>query len=241
VGVALYLGAGVVRERAETARTTARFDPPVLAGQNVPGACSGGWYARHGDSIVLTIAGHCAEPGTTLRDTNGRVVGVFGPPAQLLDCPPGRFCSPSDFLTLALASEWTPWGHLNVVDLGAGGYRMIQPGTRALGCADIHVGDRVELDGREHFRAGTVVASGPYRYPTDLIFPCMILSDIEAAVGDSGGAVLVNGLPAGSVSRDIGGHLAFTPLAEGLDNLGLVLCTTPDCDIQPHSSVTPGG
>ena len=25
----------------------------------------------------------------------------------------------------------------------------------------------------------------------------------------------------------------FTPLAEGLDNLGLTLCTTPDCDLTP--------
>jgi hypothetical protein len=42
--------------------------------------------------------------------------------------------------------------------------------------------------------------------------------------------VLVNGQPAGVISRSIGGRLGFTPLAEGLDNLGLTLCTTPDCD-----------
>jgi len=237
----VYLAAGVVRERGETARTTARFDPPVLAGQIVPGACSGGWYARHDSSIVLTIAGHCAVPGTTLRDGSGRVVGVFGPPAQLLDCPPGRFCSPSDFLTLELAPDRIPWGHLDVVDLGAGGYRTIEPGTPALGCADIHVGDRVELDGREHFRTGKVVATGRYEYPTDVIFPCMVISDIGAASGESGGAVLVNGLPAGSTSRKIAGDLAFTPLAEGLDKLDLVLCTTPDCDIQRPPAATPGG
>lgn len=43
-----------IRDRDQTARTTARFDPPVWAGQNVPGACSGGFYARHGEAIVLT-------------------------------------------------------------------------------------------------------------------------------------------------------------------------------------------
>ena len=237
----MYLAAGVLRERSETTRATARFDPPVLAGQTVPGACSGGFYARRGSTIVLTIAGHCGQPGTTLRDAEGRSIGVFGPPAELPDCPTGRFCSPSDFLTLALEPDRIPWGHLNLVDLGAGGYRTIEPGTRALGCADIHVGDRVELDGREHFRTGTVVESGRYEHPTDLIFPCMVVSDIGAAVGDSGAAVLVNGLPAGSVSRAIGGDLAFTPLAEGLDNLGLTLCTTPTCDLAaPGASGTPG-
>jgi hypothetical protein len=241
VGVAVFLGAGVVRERAETARTTARFDPPVLAGQIVPGGCTGGFYARHGDAIVLTFAGDCAKPGTTLRDSNGDPIGAFGPQAQLIDCPAGRFCSPSDFLTLALASDWIPWGHLNVVDLGAGGYWTIETGTRALGCADIHVGDRVEVDGREHYRVGKVVATGRYEHATDVIFPCMVVSDVEAVSGDSGGAVLVNGLPAGSTSRKIAGDLAFTPLAEGLDNLDLVLCTTPNCDIQPPATATPGG
>jgi hypothetical protein len=233
IALALYLAVGVLRERAETTRTSTRYEPPVLAGQIVPGACSGGFYARRGTTIVLTIAGHCAEPGTTLSDSDGRPIGVFGPPAQLLDCPAGRFCSPSDFLTLALAPDRIPWGHLNVVDMGAGGYRAIDPGTRPLACGDIRVGDRVELDGREHFRAGKVIAIGPYEHPTDLIFPCMILTDIEAAIGDSGGAVLVNGLPAGSTSRALGGDLAFTPLAEGLENLGLTLCTTPDCEVPP--------
>src|SRR4029077_18500838 len=104
----------------ETARTTARFDPPVWAGQNVPGACSGGFYARKGDTIVLTIVAHCAEPGTTLRDGSGRTIGVFGPRAQLADCPVGRFCAPSDFLAMSLAADRIPWGHLNLVDMGAG-------------------------------------------------------------------------------------------------------------------------
>jgi hypothetical protein len=231
---------GAVREHNETARATERFDPPVWAGQNVPGACSGGFYARRENTVMLTIVGHCATPGETLRDGDGRTIGVFGPLAQLTDCPAGRLCSPSDFLTLALAPDRIPWGHLNMVDLGAGGYRTFEAGTRPLACSDIEVGDRVEVDGREHYRQGVVVSSARYEFEVDVIFPCMVVTDIAVVTGDSGGAVLVNGLPAGIISRRLGDRLGFTPLAEGLDNLGLVLCTTPNCDLSPASAVQPG-
>lgn len=245
LGIVISLGAclafAATRERAETARTTARFDPPVWAGQNVPGACSGGFYARRDTTIVLTIVAHCAVPGTTLRDAGGRMIGIFGPLAQSADCPANRLCSPSDFLTLALAADRIPWGHLNVVDMGAGGYRTIEAGTRPLACGDIAVGDRVEVDGREHYRTGAVIDIGRYEHDTDTIFPCMVVADIAVVVGDSGGAVLVNGQPGGVISRRIGDRLGFTPLAEGLDNLGLELCTTPDCDLSPASAVQPGG
>ena len=233
-----YLVAGAIRDRAETERTTAEFDPPVWAGQNVPGACSGGFYARTETTIVLTIVGHCAKPGTTLRDW-GTFIGTFGPLAEIVDCPPNRFCSPSDFLALSLAPDFIPWGHLNMVDLGAGGYRTFEPGTEPLACDDISVGQRVEVNGREHYRAGVVVGTGPYAHETDTIFPCMIVADLDVVVGDSGSAVLVDGLPAGITSRTIGGSLGFTPLAEGLENLGLTLCTTPDCDLSPDQAVQP--
>ena len=239
IGLSGFLAIGALRERDETARTTARFDPPVWAGQNVPGACSGGFYARRGDTIVLTIVAHCAEPGDTLRGAGGRTIGVFGPRAELRDCPPGRFCAPSDFLAMALAPDRIPWGRLNMVDLGAGGYRTFAPGTRPLACADIRVGDRVEMDGREHYRTGTIVSIGRYEHETDTIFPCMAVADIPVVVGDSGGAVLVNGAPAGIISRQLGGRLGFTPLAEGLENLGLTLCTTPDCDLSPERAIQP--
>ena len=232
LGLALvWLVAVAVPDRLETFRTTTRYDPPVWAGQNVPGACSGGFYARHEQTIVLTIVAHCATPGVTLRDADGQILGVFGPRAQLADCPAGRFCSPSDFLTLVLAPDRIPWGHLNLVDMGAGGYRTLAPGTRPLSCTDIAVGDAVEVDGREHYRTGRVIDIGRYEHPTDTIFPCMVTTDMGTAIGDSGGAVLDDGRPAGIISRSIAGHLSFTPLAEGLDNLGLVLCTTPDCDV----------
>lgn len=239
IGAGAYGAAGALHDLAETTRTTPRFDPPVWAGQLVPVPCAtGGFYARHEQTIVLTISAHCAAaiPGATLLDPDGRPAGIFGPAAELADCPVGRFCAPSDIVSLALAPDRIPWGHLNLVDMGAGGYRTIAEGTRPLGCADVHIGDRVEVDGLEHYRSGRVIASGPYEYATDTIFPCMFITDIHGYVGDSGGAVLVNGLPAGTTAREIGGYSAFTPLAEGLENLGLILCSSPDCDRSPNAA-----
>lgn len=237
---AAWWGMGELRDREQSARTTARFDPPVWAGQMVTNACSGGFYARLDKTIVLTLSAHCQQPGVTLRDGDG-LMGELGPMAALAECPEGRFCAPSDFLTLALAPDRIPWGHLNVVDMGAGGYRTLEPGTRPLACTDIAVGDGVEIDGRERYRTGKVVAVGSYEHETDTIFPCMIFADIEVGVGDSGGAVLVNGSPAGVVARQFDKAMGFTPLAEGLENLGLTLCTTPDCDLSPDTAVQPEG
>ena len=221
-----------------SARTTPRFDPPVWAGQNVPWACSGGFYARRDKTIVLTIVAHCAKPGTSLREGD-RLIGTFGPLAALSPCPTRRFCAPSDILSLALAPDRIPWGHLNMVDMGAGGYRTFGPETKPLACGDIHVGAAVELDGRERYRTGKVLAVGPYEHETDTMFPCMAVADIRAGVGDSGGAVLVDGKPAGVISRALGDTVGFTPLAEGLENLGLTLCTTPSCDLSPELANQP--
>ena len=41
-----------------------------------------------------------------------------------------------------------------VVDMGAGGYRTFEAGTTPLACPGIAVGDRAEVDGREHYRVG---------------------------------------------------------------------------------------
>jgi hypothetical protein len=226
----------VLRDHAETNRTTARFDPPVWAGQLLPVPCgNGGFYARDEDSIVLTVSAHCsvAIPGSPWHDADGRLIGTFGPAAQLTDCPDRRFCAPSDFVKFELAPDRIPWGHLNLVDLGAGGYRTITQDMRPLSCHDVKEGDPVEVNGREHFRTGKVIAIGPYEHESDTMFPCIVISDVQGQYGDSGGAVLVDGLPAGVTARVISGYLAFTPLAEGLENLGLVLCTTPDCDLSP--------
>ncbi len=234
VGLMVVAGYLVVARLTEPQRTTQVYDPPVLAGQQLWGACAGGFYARHGDTIVLTSTGHCTTPGTVAYDPDGTTVrGVFGPAARDASCPhAGKKCASSDLNYLVVARDRIPWGHLNVVDLGTAGYRIIPPGTRPLGCADVAVGDQVEIDGRNTYRSGTVLEKGEYLHAEDGdYFPCMIAGTIQVGVGDSGGAVLVRGIPAGVTSRSFGGNLGFTPLAEGLTQLGLELCTAPDCGL----------
>jgi hypothetical protein len=213
-------------------------DPPVLAGRQLWGSCAAGFYARRGEAIVLTSSAHCATEGMTATDPDGPGVrGVFGPPAVLDPCPHAatHTCRPSDMNLLVVAPDRIPWGRLNVVDLGEGGMRTLAADTRPLACSDIAVGDPVEINGRDRFRSGTVAEIGEYLHPPAAdgdYFPCMIASaDIEVGVGDSGGAVLVRGIPAGVTSRSFDGRLGFTPLAEGLQALGLELCVTPDCDL----------
>jgi hypothetical protein len=88
------------------------------------------------------------------------------------------------------------------------------------------------MDGPGLYRSGRIVAVQPYEFATDTIFPCMALTDLDTAVGDSGAAVLADGQPAGITARAFDGKLGFTPLAEGLADLGLTLCTDPDCGLQ---------
>ncbi len=237
--VGLLVGIGsfaTVKAIMQPRRTTPVYDPPVLAGQQLWGACAGGFYARHGDTIVLTSTGHCTREGTTAYDPDGTTVrGVFGPAARDATCPyPGHRCASSDLNYLVVAEDRIPWGHLNVVDLGTAGYRTIPPGTRPLACADIAIGDLVEIDGRNVYRSGPVEQKGDNLHAEDGdYFPCMIGARIHVGTGDSGGAVLVRGIPAGVSSRSFNGWLGFTPLAEGLTELGLELCTTPDCGLVP--------
>ena len=233
--VVVVMGGEAIQPR----RTTVRYDPPVLAGQQLWGYCAGGFYARRADTIVLTSTGHCTTEGTVAYDPDGTTVrGVFGPAARDATCPyGGHKCASSDINYLVVAPERIPWGHLNVVDLGTDGYQVLAPGTEPLRCADVAVGDGVEINGRDLYRRGVVLEKGEYLHREDGdYFPCMIAADIEAAPGDSGGAVLVGGMPAGVTSRSFGGLLGFTPLAEGLAQLELELCTTPDCGLEP-----PGG
>lgn len=142
---------------------------------------------------------------------------------------------------LGTGPDRIPWGHLNVLDLGTAGYRIIPADTRPLACADIAAGDAVELDGRAIYRTGTVEQKRP-NYASvaqdGSYFPCMVISTIQVGDGDSGGAILVRGVPAGVVSRSFGGLLGFTPLAEGLIEMGLTLCATPDCGLTPATGVT---
>jgi len=219
-------------------RTTPVYDPPVLAGQQLWGYCAAGVYARHGDQVVLTSTGHCTSEGTVAYDADGVTRrGVFGPAARDATCPYlGHTCASSDLNYLVVEPPRIPWGHLNVIDLGTAGYRILAPGTQPLGCDDIKPGDHVEIDGRGEYRSGRVVEKGEnLKDPAydGSYFPCMIAADIAVAAGDSGGVVLVNGTPGGVTSRSFGGSLGFTPLAEGLRQLGLELCTTPDCGLTP--------
>jgi hypothetical protein len=235
VAAVVVVGAAVVARTVEPQRTTEPYDPPVLAGQQLWGACAGGFYARRGDKIVLTSSGHCATEGTVAHDPDGAGIrGIFGPAALDPTCPqPGHVCSPSDMNYLVVAPDRIPWGHLNVVDLGTAGYRVLPAETRPLACADIAIDDLVEINGRDVYRSGTVAEKGEYLHDEDgTYFPCIIAAHVRVDVGDSGGAVLVRGIPAGVTSRSFGGSLGFTPLAEGLAALGLELCTVPDCDLE---------
>jgi hypothetical protein len=241
VGVLAAIGVvAAISALTQARRTTPVYDPPVLAGQQLWGYCAGGFYARLGETIVLTSTGHCTTEGTVAFDADGVTErGVFGPAARDASCPyPGHKCAASDMNYLVVAKDRIPWGHLNVVDLGTAGYRTIPPDTHPLGCADIAIGDPVEIDGRNIFRKGSVLEKGEYLHPDDGdYFPCMIAADVAVEACDSGGAVLVRGIPAGVSSRSFGGKLGFTPLAEGLAQLGLELCTTPDCGL---AAIAPG-
>lgn len=237
-----------VDDGARTERVALRFTPPVLAGQNVPHSCTGGFYARHGATIVLTIAEHCGgAPGSALADDAGRLLGWFGPRLRSPGCADARPCAPAEFQPLVLAPDRIPWGHLNLVDLGAGGYRTVGPGQPPLACADIRPGASVEIDGRERYRTGRVVSSSPLA--TDRwVFPCLVVADVPVALYDSGSPVLVDGAPGGIAALRLGSPLSpravlgFTPLAEGLALAGLELCTEPDCGLSPATVVqTPYG
>jgi hypothetical protein len=235
VGIVAFVA---LRPRTTPERTGPIYQPPVLAGQQLWGTCAGGFYARLGDAIVVTSSGHCTTEGTVAYAADGTTVrGVFGPPARDPACPhPDHTCAASDMNYLLVADDQIPWGNLHLIDFGTAGYREIRAGTAPLGCGDIKEGDDVEINGRNIHRTGTVAEKGEYLRDNDGdYFPCMIAAQIRVETGDSGGAVLVRGVPAGVASRSFDGWLGFTPLAEGLAQLGLELCTTPNCDLAPAS------
>ncbi len=221
------------------------YDPPVLAGRALAFPCSAGFYARRGDTIVLTSSGHCYGPeGTVAAGPDGGAIGTWGPRAQDATCPyPDHTCASSDISYVTVAVDRIPWGHLNVVNLGSGGYRVLPADTRPLACDDIAIGDPLEISGYLGFRTGVVAEKRENLNDVDLAyFPCMVAARVNVATGDSGGGVMVRGIPAGVMSRSFGGLLGFTPLAEGLEQLGLELCVTPDCGLAPpQPSAESGG
>jgi hypothetical protein len=224
-----------------TTRVAPLYDPPVLAGQMAVDVwCSAGDYGRHFDQIVLTSSGHCMYPeGTPFNDPNG-ASGVWGPISNAASCAhAGYRCTASDMSYIVIAPDRIPWGHLNEIDLGAGGYHVIDPGTIPLECADIRDGDELEFDGRRIYRTGHVLTQREYLPPALVdanYFPCIVIGDIKVWTGDSGGVVLVNGVPSGIASRRFGDLLGFTPLGSGLAELGVTLCDTPSCGLVPPST-----
>jgi hypothetical protein len=214
-------------------------DPPVLAGRHLWQSCSAGVYARRGDTIVLTSSGHCAAEGDVATDPDGTIVrGVFGPAARSATCDrPGKTCAASDMNYLVVADDRIPWGRLNTLDMGTGGVRTVDAGVRPPACDEVPLGARVEINGRDRYREGVVLEIGANDFPEDgMAFPCMVVADIGVDVGDSGGVVLLRGAPWGVASRSFGGRLGFTPLAGGLEELGLELCTSPDCGLTPPAA-----
>src|SRR5829696_1383163 len=77
LGVEVIVVAGAARSLM---RTTPVYDPPVLAGQVV--ACTAGFYAHRGDTVVLTISGHCYDRASPPRDAAGRLIGTYGADAR---------------------------------------------------------------------------------------------------------------------------------------------------------------
>ena len=185
VGILLVAVAGVARAYLGTTspygppvvkevRTTPVYAPPVLAGQMV--SCTAGFYARDGGTVVLTISDHCYDRANPPRDADGREIGTYGLDARRSPCPEGRTCAGSDFVELDLTPDHIPWGHLNEVDLGPGGYRVLEAGTTPLSCADFHAGMAVETDGRGIYRSGHILeVVEPYTHDGDTIFPCMVI------------------------------------------------------------------
>ena len=218
-------------------------DDAIMAGHQIAYPCFGNLYARHGDTVVLVAVAHCrGAEGAPVADARGRHLGTWGPLALIDRCDvPDRRCLASDMTYIVLAPERIPWGLLDTVRMGRSGIRSLA-GTRPLACTDIEPGDRMEATGVLGYRRGTVLDVAPYMADGDGDhFPCLILTDTRARVGDSGGPVFVDGQPAGIVSRSFGGRMAFTPLAEGFAALGLELCTTPDCDLTPPPGDAPSG
>jgi hypothetical protein len=214
-------------------------DRSVMAGHEISYPCYGNFYARHGTTVVLLGVSHCrGAEGSVAVDATGQVLGTWGPNAPSVACPTlDHLCPAADMAYIALAPDRVPWGRLDLVGLGSAGMRDLG-GRAPLRCGEIAVGDRVEINGIAGYRTGTVTAiAGTEGGPG---VACMVHTDIPVTVGDSGGPVLVNGVPGGISTSGFGGLLGFASLGEGLAALGLTLCVDPECGLHAPAPVLLG-
>ena len=238
----LLLGIGIfwiVGTITQPRRTTEVYDQPVLAGQQLLEAPARRLLraARGHDRAHLHRPLH--EQGREITyDPDGTTVrGVFEPAAQT-SCPyPGHQCASSPTSTTWWSHpDRIPWGHLNVVDLGTAGYRIIPPGTRPLACADIAIGDLVEIDGRNTYRSGTVAEKGQNLFPEDGdYFPCMIAAGMSRRGSQNWGvrSWCEGSRPASRVAATAA-HSDSRPWPRDWTSWAWSCVTTPDCGLTPR-------
>ena len=109
MGVIVGIGvASIIHAVTTPHRTTPVYDPPVLAGQHLWGACTGGFYARLGDRR-LTSTGHCTTEGTWPTPPTARRSAASSARLPASHVPlPGHICAASDINYLVVATDQIP-------------------------------------------------------------------------------------------------------------------------------------
>ena len=110
----------------------------------------------------------------------------------------------SDMNYLIVAPDRIPWGHLNEIDMGAGGYRVVSPDLKSLECDEIGVNDDVEFDGRGIYRKGRVLGQREYLPPVTKIPSTSRASSsptYRPQLATPVASSLVRGIPSGIASR----------------------------------------
>ena len=165
------------------------------AGQMV--SCTAGFYADATPDRAHDLR-HCSP---AVRGAAGRPIGSSRG-ARRADCPPAALCRPDRGAVLVPDRSVGT----STSGLGPGGYRTLAPGARPQPA-------RPHRGRPSRRRAGhlPVAASSPSR-PTlrdghDL--PMHGAHGPDAAVGDSGAPILIDGRPAGIAAREFGGKLGF--------------------------------
>ena len=235
-----------------SAVTSASYDPnvrPTGAGRpaNLGGVCSGEVPTpAMGSTIVLTTTAlrrRGTGGPTPGNGPSGRGVssGRAGPGAT---CPYPRTPRAATDLNYAVVAPGSPvlWGHLNGIGPGHGRLPDHPAGTRPLAC-------RRHSDRRPRWRSTAATSieaersrKGENHHPEGRsYFPCMVAAAIQVGVGDSGGAVLVRGIPAGVTSRRLRRMARVHPVAEGMAELDSNSARRPTADSVPQPPGAPTG